>query len=216
MQKKRVVKSDKSFDVQAIENQVTDIMKNAAVPDVEHIEVNEAIKKRLDSSDFTELENLERELGIEDILSQRSSSASADIPVEYTAVEAEDEETAHLEEIEAENESVQTEPKERVDGSFELHAAEDKMSLLLDLHPSAGGGKSLTSDAVKAKICAMKVVYGVNSELIDRLVTSVEQTKEEKTGVIIAQGKPPEEGKDGSIEYKFNESDEILRNSSDE
>jgi hypothetical protein len=216
MQKKRVVKAEKNFDIQAIEDQVTDIMKNAVVPDVENIEVNEAIKKRLDTSDFTELENLEKELGIEDILSRRSSSASADIPVEYMAVEAEDEETAHLEEIETENESAQTEPKERVDGSFELHATEDKMSLLLDLHPSSGGGKSLTSDAVKAKICAMKVVYGVNSELIDRLVASVEQIKEEKKGVIIAQGKPPEEGKDGSIEYKFKESDEVLRSSSEE
>ncbi len=216
MQKKRVVKADESFDVQAIEDQVTDIMKNAAVFDVEHIEVNEAIKKRLDTSDFMELENLEKELGIEDILSRRSSSVSVDIPVEYTAVEAEDEETAHIEEIETENDPPQKEPKERVDGSFELHATEDKMSLLLDLHPSSGGGKSLTADAVKAKICAMNILYGVNGELIDRLVTSVEQTKKEKSGVIIAQGKLPEEGKDGSIEYKFKESDEVLKTSSEE
>ncbi len=211
MQKKQFVKGHQSYDIQAIEDQVVDIMKNAYVPDLEHIDVNEAVKKRLDTTDFSELENLETELGLEDILTTRDSDAAADIPVEYRFVDAEDEETAHLAEIETGNDAQRTEQKESVDGSFELHVTEDKMSLLLDLHPSSGGGKALRADTVMAKICAMKIVYGVNSELIERLVASVEQTKDEKTGVIVAQGKQPEEGKDGSIEYRFNESDETLR-----
>lgn len=216
MQKKRFVKEKQDFDIQAIEDQVADIMKNAYVPDLKHIDVNEAIKKRLDTTDFAEIENLEKELGLEDILNTRDSGALEDIPVEYKVVDAEDEETAHLDEIETENGTQQIEPIESVDGAFELHVTEDKMSLLLDLHPSSGGGKALRADTVMAKICAMKIVYGVNSELVERLVASVEQTKDEKTGVIIAQGMQPEEGKDGSIEFRFNESDEVLRDGGEE
>jgi len=209
--KKRFEKGKQSYDIQAIEDQIDDLMKNTYVPGIEHIDVNEAIKERFDTADFSELENLEKEIGLEDMLKLKGSGAAADIPDEYSLVDAEDEETAHLLEIEAENHSQKTVPKEMVDGSFELHVTEDKMSLLLDLHPSSGGGKALRADTVMAKIFAKKIVYGVNRELIERLVASVEQTKNEKIGVIVAQGKQPEEGKDGSIEYRFNESDEILR-----
>ena len=84
------------------------------------------------------------------------------------------------------------------------------MSVTIDLYPSEGNGQPLTLESVKAKLDTMKVVYGINYELLLKLITKVEKTKNVKKGIIIARGQPPKEGKNGWIEYKFSDHEDVL------
>jgi hypothetical protein len=90
--------------------------------------------------------------------------------------------------------------EERVDGRFEITVSEDRMRAFISLFPS-GGGTPLAVERIKKSLSALKVVFGVNDELLKRLVDNVERTKDEKSGVIIAQGLLPEEGKGGYVKY---------------
>ncbi len=206
-----MTKKSRAFDVNAIEDQVQDLIKSANVPDMDKIVVSKELKKKISEADAEELESLEQELGVNitDTLDEPESKE------EYE--KAEGEEDIEIEGLETKGEEAHpgvktiNEDIESVDGKFDISVAEDKMSASINLIPSKGNGKPLRYEVVKAKLESMQIVYGVNYDLMKRVIGSVEKSKEEKTGVIIAQGTVPEEGRDGSIEYHFSESDEVLR-----
>lgn len=102
------------------------------------------------------------------------------------------------------------EDEESVDGKIDVSIAEDRMSASINLYPSRGGGKPLTFEAVRQRLSSMNIVYGVQYDFLKRLIESVEESKREKSEIIIARGKPPEEGKDGGIEFHFSDSEDIL------
>jgi uncharacterized protein (DUF342 family) len=91
--------------------------------------------------------------------------------------------------------------EKRVDGRFEINLSEDRMRAFISLSSSRGGGAPLSVEKVKKSLAELKIVFGVNDELLKRLIENVERTKDEKRGVIIAQGLAPEEGKEGIVRY---------------
>lgn len=210
-----MTKKSRALDVSAIEDQVKDLINSANIPDIDKIIANKGLQNKIAEADTDELESIEQELGVNitDTFDETESRENYE--------KTEGEEDIEIEGLESKEESAHPDDQtarediESVDGKFDISIAEDKMSASIDLIPSKGNGKPLRYEVVKASLESMQIVYGVNYDLIKRIITSVEKSKEEKTGVIIAQGTVPEEGKDGSIEYHFSESDEVLRSTNE-
>ena len=207
-------KNRKDRDMKAFEDQVTDIMKTTAIPDIENIGLSKEAQKRLSEADTYELDNIEKELGIsiEETVGEIESDVIDTSKNFNESIDIEDE-TVEKVNIDVQGEVTEYGKQygEKVDGKFKINISDDKMSVSLNLFPSKGDGKPLILEQVKSELNNMNVVYGVNYDLIMRLIGDVEQTKEEKSGVIIAQGTLPEDGKPGSIEFHFSDNDDILR-----
>ncbi|MCK5094302.1 MAG: DUF342 domain-containing protein [Spirochaetes bacterium] len=199
-------KQNKKIDMKAFEDQVTDIMKSTEMPDTGALGLSEDIRKRLDEADTVELIKIEEELGVrkEDVITESvSGGIDNTMYIESSVVEEVSEEGKE------EDEPVQEE--ERVDGKFEIEISEDNMSASVSLFPSKGNGTPLTFKKLKEGLNSMNIVFGVNYELLEKLIKKVEKSKDEKSGVIIAEGSQPEDGKDGDIEYHLSESDDVLK-----
>lgn len=207
-------KNRKDRDMKAFEDQVIDIMKTTDIPDIKNIGLSKEAQKRLSEADTSELDNIEKELGIsiEETVGEIESDVIGTSQNFNESIDIEDETVEKVDiDVQGEVTGYSKQDVEKVDGKFKINISDDKMSVSLDFFPSKGGGKPLTLEQVKSELNNMNVVYGVNYDLIMRLIGDVEQTKEEKSGVIIAQGTLPEDGKDGSIEFHFSDNDDILR-----
>ena len=101
--------------------------------------------------------------------------------------------------------------EEKAEGTFSITISEDKMSALLDLVPSAGGGTPLSFENVKAKAASLGIVHGVDFDYLKSLVEEVEESKSERLDVSIARGTPPTEGTDAEFKFHFSEDDSILK-----
>lgn len=204
-------KQEKKINMKAFEDQAADIMKSTEMPDADFPGLSEDIRKRLDEADTSELINIEEELGVrsDDVLTE-----SVPEEIDNTMYN----EGSVIEKVtgreKEEDELVQVE--ERVDGKFEIETAEDNMSAAISLFPSKGNGMPLTFEKLKESLNSMGIVSGVNYELLKQLIEKVEKSKDEKSGVIFAEGTQPEDGKDGDIEYNFSESDDVLKQEEDE
>jgi uncharacterized protein (DUF342 family) len=84
------------------------------------------------------------------------------------------------------------------------------MSVLISLYPSQHEGKPLDFETAKNELENNGVVFGINEDLLKKLIITVEKTHEEKEGIIVAKGMVPEDGKDGVIAYHFDEDEAIL------
>jgi hypothetical protein len=188
MERKR--KNKKKLDADDIEEKMKEIVEEIDLSDIDAIEVPGSVKKRLEGADTSDIEEIEKELGIDE--EKQPDDARDHDETDY-------QESENIEEEEA-----------NVDGSFTLSLEEDLMSVTIDLYPSHGNGQPLTVESVKDKLKSLKVVFGINYELLEKLVKKVEETKSEKKEIIIARGLPPKEGKNGWIEYKFGDSEDIL------
>ena len=185
-------RNKKSLDLDAIEDKVRDIVEEIDLSDIDKIEGSDIVKEKLRGADSAGVEEIEKELGLgeEPYLGEE---------LDYQGTELQEDESANRDKVDK-------------DGSFTLSLEEDLMSVTIDLYPSEGNGQPLTMESVKAKLVSMKVVYGINYELLLKLITKVEKTKDVKKGIIIARGQPPKEGKNGWIEYRFsNHKDVLLR-----
>lgn len=205
-------KQNKKIDMKTFEDQVTDIMKSTEIPDTGALGLSEDIRKRLDEADTVELIKIEEELGVrmEDVTTE-SVSGEIDNTTMYS-------ESSVVEEVseEGKEEDEPVQEEERVDGKFEIEIAEDNMSASVSLFPSKGNGTPLTFEKLKEGLNSMNIVFGVNYELLEQLIKKVDKSKDEKSGVIIAEGLRPEDGKDGDIEYHFSESDDVLKQEEEE
>ncbi len=187
-----------------IKYQADDILKRLDVSDLESTGVSKEIKEKIEKSKPEELDKIEKQLGIDDskkieeYIEEISDSEDVPYAVQSVAVEGDD----------AEN--YEEDEEESVDGSFSIEISEDKMSATITLNPSKGKGVPLNYENIKKAIEQKGIVYGVNYDLLQKLVESVEKNKEPKEGVIIAQGTPPEEGEDGKIEFHFSETEDVL------
>jgi len=193
-QQKMAETNDKDFnkiDIKSIEDVARDIIETTDIPDIDNIDLPERLKEQLMDAGLSELDELEKELGIDG--GHFLSSSDAEPPER----QVEQEEACECEQDK--------------DGEFEISLDEDYMSVTIDLYPSRGKGVPLTYERVKEKLDALNVVFGVNYDLLTKLVEKVEESGSEKIGIVIARGKFPEEGEDGRIEFKFSESDAIFR-----
>ena len=199
-------KEQSKEDFNQLEEQVDDLIKKLDVSDIDSTGITKDLKEKIEKSTPKELENIEKELDIdrsvEEIIKEVDDN-NIEIPFAVESISEEDEE---------EEEQVE---EESSDGYFTIKISDDKMTATIDLVPSKGIGKPLYYNTIKKEIEKIGIVYGVNYELLQKLVESVEKTKEEKTGVIIAQGTPPEDGEDGRIEFHFSESEDVLLESKD-
>jgi len=197
----------------AIEEQAMDILKNAQLPTAEDVGMDAELLRQLEEADFSELERMEQELGIhelgagENLPAERSVSGKA-----ASANEAPETDSQVL----IDTDVVPKEMIEKVNGTFEIHVSEDGMKATLDLFPPKGGGEPVTFAQVKNRLVAMKIVHGVNEELVKRIIDTVAKGQEEKRDVEIAQGTPPEDGTDGSMEFVFGKDPSILRKDNEE
>jgi len=188
-------KGKKKLDIVGMESLSRDIIDKIEVPDIDKLDIPQRLKEGVKNGGKGDLEEIEKQLGImpPDAYHAEDRNIIFGVP-EKTGDEQESEEPG----------------EEDTDGRFEVRIAEDRMSATIDLYPSSGLGRPLSFGAIRTKINELKIVYGLNTDLLERLVKKVEESKKDKSGIIIARGIPPKEGKNGSIEFKFDESDDVL------
>ena len=183
------------------EVQARDIMRSSDLEELDRAEIPEELRHRLDSTDVAELDDLEEELGYKEEELPETQPEEV-ISEEYVAPQTE--QPVYAAEEQAER------IEKTVDASCVVKVSNDRMSAMVSLYPSQHGGNSLDFGTVKNELTSAGVVFGINEELLKKLIITVEKTHEEKEGVIIAKGLPPEEGKDGTIEYHFGEDEAAL------
>ena len=85
--------------------------------------------------------------------------------------------------------------------SYKLRASEDGMTATAFFYPPSDGlkGELMTADEVKKDLELKGITYGVDNAAIDAFFANRVYCEE----VVVANGKPPVQGKDASIEYFF-------------
>jgi len=210
----------KSLDASDFEKQVADLLKKSESRELDALEIPEEVRKRIQSSNTAELDALVRELsGVLEPAAGASLAREGGI-VEEGADRGDDagiagEQGSGLPEV-APVAASPARGEAATDGSFEITVSEDKMRAFLSLIPSKGKGKPLSPEQVRKKLASMKIVFGVNHDLVKQLVESAEKTKEGKSGVRIAQGMQPSPGNDGSVKLLFSESEDALKEREEE
>lgn len=86
-----------------------------------------------------------------------------------------------------------------VDARAEVEVAAVYMEVYLTLHAPENGGRDIAVEDIRDALAKHNVVYGINEELIDRMVES--QTYGQP--VLVAEGTPAQDGADGSIVKHF-------------
>jgi len=204
-------KERKDINLKDIEDKTKCIIKNVEIPDIEHLKLPEELKKRIKSANYSELREIEKELGI-DIDDSLIKTKNEEIDKSRRPVKR-FEHNEISEGLSGYNDTVNIEKEiteSSIDGRCEINIAEDLMSATLNLYPSRGNGKPLTFEEVKMVLNSKGIVYGVNYDMIKKLISNVEESKSEKIGIIIAEGTPSKEGQDGEIEFCFSESEDVL------
>jgi hypothetical protein len=188
----------------SIEEQAMNLLGDVKLPDLDEADIPDELKNRLESADALALDDLEKELGIEgdSILKEREEKRKAEEEMQSARTESEN--------VRDDEGAVEEEVAEPVDGSCTVRINDDKMNAQIDLIPSENTGVALDYEKIKGELAAAGVVFGVNEELLKKLIITVEKTKEAKEGVVIARGALPEEGKDGTIQFHFGEDDSVL------
>ena len=233
--KERIKGVDKSG--KDLEDQAQDIMRSSDLEELDRAEIPEALRERLREADVYALDDIEKELGFQETVGEvdipaaetrfekttfektrfEEETPAAGISMEKPSVEemtvevtSDTVESRQGEEAVYDDVERAAQTGEAVDASCIVKISDDKMNALISLYPSQNDGKPLDYEMVKNELKAAGVVYGINEDLLKKLVITVENTHEEKEGVIIAKGLPPEEGKDGFIEYHFGKDEAIL------
>lgn len=98
------------------------------------------------------------------------------------------------------------------DGRVEIEIGDGGMTATVDLYPSEGSGRPLTTDLVRDALKKNNIVYGIDRDLLRKVVRAAEKEKSVKVGVVVARGTSPEEGRDGGIEFLFSENESALEN----
>ncbi len=89
-------------------------------------------------------------------------------------------------------------------GEFEIEARDDKMSAVLKtITPPTGDNASVTVEDIEKTLSDMKIVYGIDKDIIHKTVKEVKETGKTGKNIIIARGLPPEKGEKAKIEMKI-------------
>jgi uncharacterized protein (DUF342 family) len=101
------------------------------------------------------------------------------------------------------------------DGRVDVEVGDGGMTARVDVYPSEGDGRPLTTDLVREALKSRNIVYGIDRDLLRKVVRAAEKEKAAQVGVVIARGTGPEEGRDGEIEFLFSESESAIENHRD-
>ena len=89
-------------------------------------------------------------------------------------------------------------------GEFEIEARDDKMAAILRaITPPTGNNAPVTLEDIEKTLSDMKVIYGVDKDIIHKTVKEVKETGKTRKNIIIAKGSPSEKGEKAKIEMKI-------------
>lgn len=94
----------------------------------------------------------------------------------------------------------------QVDEAVKVEISTDKMLGVISFTKPENGGKKLTLDGIRQSMQSAGVVSGINRELVASLV----EEKQYNHKYLVARGKPPIHGEDGTLEFFFNTNTEDL------
>ncbi len=86
-----------------------------------------------------------------------------------------------------------------IDGKANIIIDKDLLKAYLEIVPPSGGGNPCTMEMVKPALAEKNISFGINED-------SIKEALEEKNWgfkILVAEGKPPVNGKDAKIIYKF-------------
>ena len=89
-------------------------------------------------------------------------------------------------------------------GSFKIFILPDKITVLLkEITPPTGSAASITAQDILKQLADQKVVFGIDSEAIERVCADVEATRTTRTDVLIAFGKAAIKGTDARVDFQI-------------
>ena len=91
-----------------------------------------------------------------------------------------------------------------VPGQVDIAILEDQMVAALKMiTPPLGNGTPASVKDIEKALAKLKIVYGINRQVIENIVAEVVDTGSPRENIQIAAGKPAKDGVDARIEYKF-------------
>lgn len=89
------------------------------------------------------------------------------------------------------------------DGYCSVKISCDSMRVTVDMFPSAGNGKPLTSDTIIENLTKLGVKSGILNSDISDCIEKVQSTGAELSELLVAEGKHAVDGEDATVEYFF-------------
>ena len=90
-------------------------------------------------------------------------------------------------------------PNPEYDGKMNIEISNDEMKVFLTLIPPRRNGRIVEFDDIMAELQKRNVVFGIKEDVIK---DAVENDKFNQA-IVIAEGRPPQNGEDAKIDYKF-------------
>lgn len=90
--------------------------------------------------------------------------------------------------------------KERIDEAVRVEISQDRMLGVISFQAPKGGGKAITLEGLRKSVKGAGVVSGINQELLKNLMDN----RKHNHKYLVARGKPPVHGQDGTLEFFFN------------
>ena len=89
-------------------------------------------------------------------------------------------------------------------GQFDIAVLEDKMGAVArTITPPLGNGKPVTVEDIEHALADLKIVFGINKDVINNMVSEVINTATPRNNIQIAAGEPAKSGQDGRIDLKI-------------
>lgn len=89
-------------------------------------------------------------------------------------------------------------------GQFDIAVSEDKMGVAIrTITPPLGKGRPVTVEDIEHALADLKIVFGINKEVIKNIVSEVINTGTPGNNIQVAVGEPAESGQDGRIDLKI-------------
>ncbi|MBU0768331.1 MAG: FapA family protein, partial [Proteobacteria bacterium] len=93
---------------------------------------------------------------------------------------------------------------ENMSGQFDIAVSEDKMGAAIGtITPPLGKGKPVTVEDIEHALADLKIVLGIDKEIIKNIVSEVINTGTLRNNIRIAVGESAESGQDGRIDLKI-------------
>jgi uncharacterized protein (DUF342 family) len=89
-------------------------------------------------------------------------------------------------------------------GQFDITILEDKMGAAIrTITPPLGKGKPVTVEDIEHALADLKIVFGINKDVIKNIVSEVINTGTPSNNIQVATGEPSKSGQDGRIDLKI-------------
>jgi len=89
-------------------------------------------------------------------------------------------------------------------GQFDIAVSEDKMGAAIrTITPPLGKGKPVTVEDIEHALADLKIVFGINKDVINNIVSEVIHTGTPRNHIKVAVGEPAKSGQDGRIDLKI-------------